>query len=88
MAPLSAHPPSIQTPTQRNTNQTSERKPAVLLDTRERDGGAGTEDLEHVDDGVLDAGEARALCLGYEGLRQLLRREVEDPDTEARKREE
>lgn len=87
MAPLSAHPPSIQAPTQRNTNQASQRKPSILLDARESNSGGGAEDLEHVDDRILDAGKARALRLVYKGLRQLLCGEVEDPDPQTRERE-
>ncbi len=88
VATLGAHPPSVQAPARHDRDQAREREPAVLLDAREGDGGGGPEDLEHVDDGVLDAGEARPLRAVHRGLRQLLRGEVEDPDAEAREREE
>lgn len=85
---LRPHPPSIHAPADRDGRQAREREPAVLLEPREGDGGAGAQDLEDVDDGVLDARKARALSLVREGLRQLLRGEIVDPDAEAREGEE
>lgn len=88
MRALRPHPPSIHAPADHDGHQARKGEPAVLLEAREGDGGGGAQDLEDVDDRVLDAREARALRPAHEGLRQLLRGEVVDPDAEAREGEE
>ncbi len=82
------HPRRVHGPGAGDGREAREREVRELRGTREGDGGAGPQQLEHVDDGVLDARERRPLVGRHQRLRQLLRRQVEDPDPEPREREE
>lgn len=82
------HPRRIHSPGPGDGREAREREVRELRRAREGDGGAGPQQLEHADDGVLDARERGPLVRPHQRLRQLLRRQVEDPDPEPREREE
>lgn len=88
MAPHLRDPRRIRHGTQSHGAQTRHRDPTKLIRTVQDHGDHMQAQLEDRDEGVLDAGERGPVRGRRHGLRELLRGEVEDPETETRDGEE